>query len=426
MAEESTQLIIGDAAVDALGQQRKRGFFCRRRKPAEKLTHCENCGTPLAGEYCSACGQHAIDYRRSLWRVVVDAADSFLNWDTKFLKSIGVLLTRPGKLTNDFNAGRRVRYIHPLRLYLLASIGFFLLARLANFTPSEPIDLTPEDRAELDAELGKLTAPDSRLTPEQRERVDEVRRRFMQTDEALGAEERARIDKLATKLPRFADKKELKPADVAKLDALLDRAPGATPSPHGPPPADQTNATPIPPKPPESRAYPKDHPLIQFDSDKEERSDFGAWLEERVRQKIGEDGTNAELFFATLRSHVPTMMLCCIPLFALVLKILYLRQRRFYVEHLVYALHIHSFVYVAIVVITLLGMAAERWLPPLQTLLVFGLSFVVAAQVFLSIRCVYGQSRFWTICKFVLGTVTYLFVLVAALGATAFITLLLP
>ena len=47
-----------------------------------------------------------------------------------------VLLTRPGKLTNDFNAGRRMRYMHPLRLYLLASIAFFLMARLINLAPS--------------------------------------------------------------------------------------------------------------------------------------------------------------------------------------------------------------------------------------------------------------------------------------------------
>ena len=40
-----------------------------------------------------------------------------------------LLLLRPWQLTNDFNAGRRARYVHPLRLYLIASVLFFLLAR---------------------------------------------------------------------------------------------------------------------------------------------------------------------------------------------------------------------------------------------------------------------------------------------------------
>src|SRR4030081_1888418 len=108
MSDESTQFILGDSAVDAT-EEGRRGLRRRRkqRKGDRVLTQCENCGAALAGEYCGKCGQHAIDYRRSLWRVLIDAADSFLNWDTKFLSSVWVLITRPWKLTNDFNAGRR-------------------------------------------------------------------------------------------------------------------------------------------------------------------------------------------------------------------------------------------------------------------------------------------------------------------------------
>lgn len=122
----------------------------------------------LTGTYCAQCGQHAIDYRRSLLRVAVDAADSFFNWDTKFLKSVAVLLLRPWRLTNEFNAGRRVRYVHPLRLYLLASIAFFLVVKLVNFDPASTVHLSPENRAEVDGALAKLTAEDSKLTPEPR------------------------------------------------------------------------------------------------------------------------------------------------------------------------------------------------------------------------------------------------------------------
>src|SRR3954452_19699246 len=173
MSDDSTQLILGDAAIDATtegkrGRRRKRS----RRTDERVLTHCENCGAPLSGPYCSACGQHAIDYHRSLWRVLIDAADSFLNWDTKFLSTIGVLLIRPWQLTNDFNAGRRARYVHPLRLYLLASIAFFLIARLVNFNTDGVIQLDAEDRTEIAGVLGKLTGPDSALTPEQQATIE--------------------------------------------------------------------------------------------------------------------------------------------------------------------------------------------------------------------------------------------------------------
>jgi len=57
---------------------------------------------------------------------------------------------------------------------------------------------------------------------------------------------------------------------------------------------------------------------------------------------MGEHGTKMGLFIATLFSNLPYMMLCCIPLFAFVLKILYLRRHIFYIDHLIYALHIHT------------------------------------------------------------------------------------
>ena len=111
----------------------------------------------MAGPFCSQCGQHAVDYRRSFGRVFLDALDSFLNWDSKFFATIGLLLVRPWRLTIDFLAGKRVRYVNPLRLYLLVSIIFFfaihLLAQRANIdghTKWGQQPMTPEAKAKLE------------------------------------------------------------------------------------------------------------------------------------------------------------------------------------------------------------------------------------------------------------------------------------
>lgn len=434
MADESTQFILGDAAVDAVGQRRKRRFFGRRKKPLEKLVHCENCGTALAGEYCSACGQHAIDYRRSIWRVAIDALDSFLNWDTKFLKTVGILLTRPGKLTNDFNAGRRVRYVHPLRLYLLASIAFFLVGKLVDFNGFEDnrsVELTAEDRAEIDTAIGKLVAPESPLTPEQRARVEAARTRLAALDPAAGTpQERALFQKGMRRLTELGEKKELKTKDIVRLETALGFVEGvdAKGDNSGAENATLPEGALGPPAPPSPARANKFGPVIQFDRDDDgkPKDPFEAWIETRVKDKIGEDGTKVQLFLETLRSNVPSMMLACVPLFAFVLKVLYFRQRRYYVEHLVYALHIHTFVYVAVVVITLIGLGAQRMVPDVQPLIVFVLTLVAAVQVFLSVRRVYQQGWVFTTFKFVLGGVVYLFVLAFGVAITAFITLALP
>lgn len=429
MSDETTQFVVGDAAIDAISpsSQRRRRWF-PRRKPERTLTHCENCQAPLAGPYCAQCGQHAIDYRRSLMQVMIDAADSFFDWDTKFLRSLGVLLVRPGRITNDFNAGRRVRYMHPLRLYFLASIAFFLMAKLINLAPSSggPIQMSIEDRAEIDAALSKLTAPDSILNSEQRAKIEEARARFTLPDTSIDSKAREKFDRIVSRLPSYAEKQNLKPKDVVKLDALLATIPGATPSPV--PEPDKNPSAGVSPPPlnaSPTRMASSEGVYVQFDGN-EKNSEFGKWLESRVKEKVGEDGTKAQLFLDTLRSNIPTMMLFCIPIFAMILKILYVFQRRYYIEHLVYALNIHAFAYMAAVVITLIGMGALRIIPSFQPLLVVVLSLIATAQVFISIRRVYGQGWFSTAFKFFLGAVIYLFVLALGIGATAFITLLLP
>ena len=47
-----------------------------------------------------------IDYRRSFRHVIADLLDEFLNWDSKFFATIGLLLVRPWRLTNQFLAER--------------------------------------------------------------------------------------------------------------------------------------------------------------------------------------------------------------------------------------------------------------------------------------------------------------------------------
>jgi hypothetical protein len=425
MSDETTQFIVGDAAIDALGRPPKRRRFFRRKKQPPPLTQCENCGAALTGEYCAQCGQHAIDYRRSLLRVLLDAADSFLNWDTKFLNSVGVLLARPWRLTNDFNAGRRVRYVHPLRLYLLASIAFFLMARTMNLEPGGPIELSAEDRAELASQLGKLTGSDSILTPEQRQRVDAARAKLTQGDGALTDKEQEELKDAFGDFLQSNLRSAFKSEEREKLKAALKRIPEAPEPPAAAKPGEQPAeplAHDIPPIP----SPPRKDGFIIYDNPDGAKSPVGAWLERRVKEKVGADGTNTKLFLDTLRSNIPGMMLFCIPLFAFVLKVLYLRKGRFYVEHLVYALHIHTFAYIGVVLITLLAMGAGRWQPGLQAPLAVFLSCVLLVQVFRSIRRVYGEGWFFSTFKFLLGGIAYFVILIIAVGATAFVTLLLP
>jgi len=86
---------------------------------------CPNCGTPLAGRYCSNCGQRAVDLRPTLHELLHEVFHEFSHVDGKIIRTIGLLLFRPGRLTREFLDGKRARSVTPLRLYLLTSVLFF-------------------------------------------------------------------------------------------------------------------------------------------------------------------------------------------------------------------------------------------------------------------------------------------------------------
>ena len=445
MSDEIEQIVLADTAASVAEEPpKRRGIFGLRRRsklPATPLTHCENCGAPLAGEFCSQCGQHAIDYRRSILRVLWDAADSFLNWDTKFLHSLNQLLIRPWQLTNDFNNGRRARYVHPLRLYLIASIVFFLLARAIDWESEGPIQLTAQDRTELAASLTKMVATDSPLSAEERNHVEIARMKLAETQGALTKEERAELKKaFRAYIKSNVVRKQISAEERARMATMMARIPKMPEvvHPEFPPPVlpispSDSAATPAPPVQPPmppviATPAPDDKTPFHFSVGPpgEKKTPFAMWLEKQVKEKIGEDGARAKLFLETLRSNIPAMMLCCIPLFAFILKILYIRKGRFYVEHLVYALHIHTFLYVSVIITSLAVMAANRTVPALGGWIAGLMSIAIIVQIFLSIRRVYRQGWFMTMIKFLFGGLVYCVVLVFAVAATAFITLLLP
>jgi hypothetical protein len=91
---------------------------------------CPNCATPLRGRYCHECGQRARSLRVRLRDVFEEAADELLHLDGKLVRTVRLLVTRPGMLTAELLAGRRARYVSPLRLFLTFSVLFFALAAI--------------------------------------------------------------------------------------------------------------------------------------------------------------------------------------------------------------------------------------------------------------------------------------------------------
>ena len=187
--------------------------------------------------YCSQCGQAAVDYRRSFGHVIGDLLDSFLNWDSKFIHTIGLLITRPWGLTNEFLAGRRVRYLHPARLYLLTSILFFFaVTSWIKSIHIDPINLSPAQRAEIRSELERdNVAPEVRAKIEaalggpaiSTEKRSELKAQLKRDD--LLEEERSKIEKqLEDDVPPDARRRAApSPGEASPDDGRLHRCASA-------------------------------------------------------------------------------------------------------------------------------------------------------------------------------------------------------
>lgn len=92
---------------------------------------CPNCGEEEVGKFCPSCGQSNKDFNKPLKEIFGDLLDS-INIDIRLVNTIVPFLIKPGFLTQEYFKGRRKRYVPPMRMYILFSVLFFFLAQYTN------------------------------------------------------------------------------------------------------------------------------------------------------------------------------------------------------------------------------------------------------------------------------------------------------
>jgi hypothetical protein len=125
-----------------------------------------------------------------------------------------------------------------------------------------------------------------------------------------------------------------------------------------------------------------------------------------------------DFFFGGLERTVPTALICFVPLLALALKLLHFRQRFFYVDHLIFAIHLQSFLFLSLVLARYLNMAGvdRLWAGPITYIAVFFL--LPPPYMFFALRRVYRQSWLRTGLKWAAVGVLYLILFQVVLGVT--------
>ena len=126
---------------------------------------------------------------------------------------------------------------------------------------------------------------------------------------------------------------------------------------------------------------------------------------------------NPQLFFDGLHDHAPQVVFVLLPIFALLLKLVYLRSKNYYIEHIVFSFYFHSYVYLILLFIVLLN--STGW--PFVSDYADVLFLAIPLNLYQGMKRVYRQSGGRTLIKFSLLTSAYSCVLIAAAVATVFV-----
>ena len=380
--------------------------------PPAETRRCENCQTALLGEHCHACGQPTQGLVRHFSSVLGDFFDTVLNIDSRVVRTIGPLFARPGFLSLEYFAGRRVRYVTPMRMFLFLSLLAFFAIQV-NLESNEQVDLVHMD--DEGDQFAKASSP---------EQVAKI------VADASREQDRARAD--ATKVPgatvgidiakqQLHERAERQLAYLKAVDAA--RANGK-PLPK-PPLAGKANFDfPVNGKPWDPQSNP-----LQF-SRLPDRVNAALNLRmARARDVLSSSNSNKPVIDAVF-NVLPQTLLVLMPVFALMLKLLYWFKRRLYMEHLIVALHSHSFMALALTLMMFFSWLRSA-LVPVDGFWNGALGWAMALTgiwiplyLLLMQKRVYGQGWPMTVVKYLALAVCYSVLLAWALAAAVLIGLL--
>jgi hypothetical protein len=304
---------------------------------------CANCGAPMHGPYCYACGQPEKGMIRQLASVMHDVLDTVFNIDSRVFRSLLPLYFRPGYLTLEYFAGRRVRYVTPFRL-------FFFLCIVAFFAIQVALNLGDEKFAwnHLN-DSGDIETAQTTSDVEKR-----VAKALTGIDQAIKAPEMPAatvesLQKTRTKIQKRADDR------LAYLNAReAARAKGEKPPPD-PNAKENEGELQFDGKPWDPAAHPIQVSWLPAFANAELNDMAG-----RAKENIIAAKKDPRRLIEAVFSRLPWTLGILMPLFAVLLKIVYIFKRRLYMEHLMVALHSHAFIFMSLLLLAILAML-RKW-----------------------------------------------------------------
>jgi hypothetical protein len=332
---------------------------------------CLNCGAILQGKFCHVCGQENLQITESFGHMMNDIISDFFHFDHQFFQTIRPLLFRPGFLTVEYMAGKRASYLHPVKMYIFISVVYFLVI----FQTGHKVVAFNENKGKPKTGQGTLDtarremAKDTNLAPGHRSAIRFKRLPSTKNDGKMGTSKIFSVDGDTT-LKEYA-------GNQAKL-----------------PPSQRDGW-------------------------------FGKILSERLIDYDEKYGNRAgEQFQEDIEHNIPKMMFVVLPVIALMLGFTFYKSGKFYVEHLIYALHLTCFIFLLITIVALIEIPIPdkvqltQWINLLIGIYIFW-------YIYRSLRVVYHRGVIRTITKLIGLLLSYLLLSTVCITLVVLITALL-
>jgi hypothetical protein len=317
--------------------------------PERKEKNCLNCGTIVIGKYCHTCGQENIEPKESVWHLLSHFFNDVTHFDGKFFTSMKDLILKPGFLSKEYMAGKRAGYLNPVRMYLFTSFVFFLI-----FFSLYKVD---ENSIVIGVNRNNIAKIDS---ADLREVSSEINNGKPLTKEELA--KKFDSSGISFSPSKYKSRQE--------YDSLL------------------------------KAGVKKDN-----------------WLQKmlvykniEINEKYHNNSRQAIVNLVNKVQHsIPQMLFVLLPIFALILKLLYIRRKNFYyTEHAIFTIHFYIFTFIAMLLIfgisKLDTTTGADWLQYINVALILLIFF----YLYKAMRNFYKQSRIKTIMKYFLLLVSFL------------------
>lgn len=306
---------------------------------SKALAQCDNCHQSVEGAFCSNCGQSLDSTLKYFWVVILHLLDDIFSFDSRASRTLWPLMFRPGFLTKEYFAGRRVHYVPPLRLYLFISIVFFLTLKLT---------VSGEDQQTI--EINNNNAAITQVT----EHIKTLNEQKLQAQQTPENKNIASIDADLARFNRYLDdlKLDITIAENAKLVSTTRQLAIIELERIGLGTDDKNNSITISNSADGSLSF-------DFLSDESNKKldDFAKKLAEKAKKTFA---TDTNRLINEVLGKLPQLMFVLLPIFALLLKVIFIFSKRLYMEHLTVALHSHSFIFVSSLSIDLLDVAHDH------------------------------------------------------------------